>query len=210
MEAENETDGFRGIAALEFDDIKPAKIPDETPLILSIEPEYLVVEESYQRDLNQRSVQLIRKIVENWDWAHFKPPIVAETDQYFLVIDGQHTAIAAATHPDIQEIPVLVMRGREAEARARAFVSQNRDRIALSTLQIFHAEFVAGDRDAVRLMKLVIANGGEIPRTPPPRGEEKPQRRAARSCRRRKTSSGQPVFFAPEGECIPQRTAPET
>lgn len=165
---------FHGVGPLEFENLKPAAVPDEAPEILSIDPECLVIEESYQRDLTAKSYQLIRKIVETWDWMHFKPPIVAETDQYYLVIDGQHTAIAAATHPDIAEIPVMVLRGREAQARARAFVAQNRDRIALSALQIFHAEFVSGDKEAVRLLKLVLEHGGEIPRSPPARGAEKP------------------------------------
>jgi hypothetical protein len=42
--------------------------------------------------------------VANWDWRRFKPPVVARTATGLEVIDGQHTAIAAASHPDVLQI----------------------------------------------------------------------------------------------------------
>jgi hypothetical protein len=139
-----------------------------------VRPTDLQVEPAYQRDLSGRSISLIRKIVTGWDWAKFKPPVCAETAAGLFVIDGQHTAIAAASHPGIQTIPVLVVGAEKVERRADAFVAHNRDRLAMSAFQILHAEAVAGAPEAKAILESVTRAGGSIPRSPPPRDQAKP------------------------------------
>jgi hypothetical protein len=112
----------------------------------SVDPSTLIVEVGYQRDLSGKSLRLIKNIVANWDWAKFKPPVCAYSPDGLFVIDGQHTAIAAASHPGIKKIPVMVVHRPDIEDRAAAFVSQNMNRVAMSPLQIFHAQLVAGDK----------------------------------------------------------------
>ncbi len=63
-----------------------------------VKPSTLLVDERYQRGLSERSIKLIRKIVSEWDWRAFKPPVVVDVGAGLEVIDGQHTAIGAATH----------------------------------------------------------------------------------------------------------------
>ncbi|MCW5695814.1 MAG: hypothetical protein KIS96_03655 [Bauldia sp.] len=154
--------------------VKPAIIAGDVPKARLVRPTDLRVEPVYQRDLSAKSMKLIRKIVSGWDWAKFKPPVCAETKDGLFVIDGQHTAIAAASHPAIREIPVLVVTATHLERRAGAFVAHNRDRVAMSEFQIFHAEVAAGVDDAGNLLALAKSVGATIPRSPPRRGAAKP------------------------------------
>jgi hypothetical protein len=152
---------------------KPLERIAPTPEPRMVFPQQLLIEAAYQRDLSSRSMSLIRKIVNGWDWAKFKPPICAEGPTGLYVIDGQHTAIAAATR-GIRQIPVLVVSAKAVEERAGAFVSHNRDRLPMSPFQIIHAEAAAGDATARAVLALAEKTGAVIPRSAPPAGRAKP------------------------------------
>lgn len=155
--------------------MKPARMDLDRPEVRMARIADLKVERSYQRDMTPKSIALIRKIVTGWDWTKFKPPICAEKDDGSLVvIDGQHTAIAAASHPGLAALPVLVVKAATIEKRAESFVSHNRDRIAMSPLQLFHAEVAAGVEDAMGLLVVTKAVGITVPRSPPKKGSEEP------------------------------------
>lgn len=136
-------------------------------------PTELNVEPAYQRDLSGKSLTLIRKIVVGWDWAKFKVPICAETDDGLFIIDGQHTAIAAASHPEIKKIPIMIVSAAAIERRAEAFVAHNRDRVVMSPFQILHAEAAAGGKEAKAIIKIAACVGASIPRAAPPKGAAK-------------------------------------
>lgn len=102
-----------------------------------------MVDESYQRGLSERSVALIRKLVEGWDWRHFKAPCVTRVGGDYHVVDGQHTAIAAATLGI--EIPVLIVSDATLAERAQAFISHNKNRLSVTGLQLHRARVTAGD-----------------------------------------------------------------
>jgi hypothetical protein len=147
-------------------------VRNEPPTLMWVKPEELYVDESYQRGLSRKSIKLITSIVQAWDWTHFKPPIVVkdeDTDR-LLVIDGQHTAIAAATHPDIEKIPIMVVDAETLQARAKAFIGHNRDRIAISAMQLHHSAIVAEDPEAMGVDEVCKATGVVVVRYPPPNG----------------------------------------
>jgi hypothetical protein len=73
------------------------------------------------------------------------------TDEGTMVLDCQHTAIAAASHPGIHEIPVLLVDAPEQRDQASSFVALNRDRIGITTAQMHAAAVVAGDRAALAI-----------------------------------------------------------
>ncbi len=172
---EGDGTGSRRIAAVHMPpNMKPAPLTAAMPSFRIVAPASLLVEESYQRDLSARSIKLIRRIVTHWDWAKFKPPVCAETPDGLFVIDGQHTSIAAATHPGIAEIPVIVIDAAAVATRADAFVAHNRDRVAISELQIFLAEVAAGAAKATSINAAVEAGGGRVPRMVPVKGKAKP------------------------------------
>lgn len=140
----------RQIRPLNMRGIDAAAIASAKPRFDWVDPQTLFVEESYQRGLAENSVTLIRKIVGRWNWAHIKPPVcVRDSKGRLIVLDGQHTAIAAASHGNIPKIPVMIVEADSVKARATAFISQNRDRIILTPMHMHFAALAAGDEIAV-------------------------------------------------------------
>jgi hypothetical protein len=163
--------GFRPIKAIPITGVEPNQVRTGKPEFRWVDPTTLRVEERYQRDLSEKSITLIRRIVANWSWDSFKPPVCAVgDDDALMVIDGQHTAIGAASHPDISEIPVMVVDAAELAARAMAFVRHNSDRIAMTGNQIYYAALAAGDEVAVAMDEACRRAGVTILRNPPSRG----------------------------------------
>lgn len=158
-----------GIAVPQKRDAVMSRVPE----MRMVKPSDLQVEPAYQRDISGKSIKLIRKIVASWDWAKFKPPVCAETESGLFIIDGQHTAIAAASHPEITLVPVMVVAASRVERRAESFVSHNRDRLTMSAFQIFHAEVAAGVPEARSILAIAEAAGASIPRSAPLKGQAK-------------------------------------
>jgi hypothetical protein len=161
--------GYRKIARIAVPGIEPGGADMPKPVVQSVDPTTLLVDESYQRNLSERSVKLIRKIVADWDWRRFKPPVVAKIDGALHVLDGQHTAIAAATHPKITTIPIMIVKADNVEERARAFLGHNRDRIIVTATQMFVAAVAAGDESAVTVSQVCERAGVVILKNPPGR-----------------------------------------
>jgi len=57
----------------------------------------------------KRSKSLITRIVTEFSRSRFQPLTVAKVGDHFAIIDGQHRAIAAATHPSIASVPCWVV-----------------------------------------------------------------------------------------------------
>src|SRR5437879_2662783 len=140
----------RQIKPMNMRGVEPAVIASAKPKFDWVEPGTLYVEETYQRGIVENSLTMVRKIVGRWNWAHIKPPVcVRDAKGRLVVIDGQHTAIAAISHGGIPKIPVMVVEADSIAARAAAFLSQNRDRIALTATHMHYAALAAGDENAV-------------------------------------------------------------
>ncbi|GJD89416.1 hypothetical protein BHAOGJBA_2943 [Methylobacterium hispanicum] len=141
------------------------------PVFELVDPRDLWVDERYQRGLSERSFSLIRRILRIFDWRRFKPPVVTRTPEGHLhVIDGQHTAISAASHPKVLRIPVMVVEAADMASRAQAFIGHNKDRVAVTPMQIFHASLAAGDQEAAVVARTVAKAGARILRCPPRNG----------------------------------------
>lgn len=154
---------IRRIATVNMRGVTPALVSSSNPKFDWVDPGSLFVEESYQRGLTERSLTLIRKIVANWNWAHIKPPVcVHDNKGRLVVIDGQHTAIAALSHGRIPKIPVMIVEAKTLKDRATAFVSQNRDRLVLTPMQIHHAAVAAGEETAMAVAEACERSGASI------------------------------------------------
>lgn len=149
---------FRPIAPLALPHVKPAAVPAARPEFLWLAPAELLVDEAYQRDLTPRSIRLIEDIVAGFDWSRFAPPIVTEVDGAWHVVDGQHTAIAAATL-GVPAIPCFAVAIGSLAERALAFAGRNRDRIRALPFDIHRALVAAGDEDALTI-ELVLRDAG--------------------------------------------------
>ena len=159
---------IRQVEALALPDLVRADTGDQvTPIFRVVAPSDCWIEEKYQREISGRSVRLIAKIVANWNWRAFKPPVAVEVEGRLELIDGQHTAIAAATHGGIDAIPVMIVEAEQLEERASAFVQLNRDRLNVTGSQLHHALAAAGDEAAVKLNRVCAAAGVSVLKNPP-------------------------------------------
>ena len=133
------------------------------PKIAWLRLDELVIDESYQRDLSFRGRALIRRLVENWDWNCFKPLSVARCEGGgYEIIDGQHTAIAAATHGAIETLPCLVLDAATLAQRSKAFIGINRDRVALTPFALFRARLAAEDPEALAVDMALTSVGATL------------------------------------------------
>lgn len=161
---------LRQIKPLKINDVLPGLLDDEgKPEFEWVDPSTLYIEEKYQRNLTERSVRLIRKIYKDFQWTRFKPPVVSygEGGKLF-VIDGQHTAIAAISHPKIKKIPVMVVNAPSVKERATSFMGHNRDRLNVTSAQMFYSSVAAGDGVAMAAKKALDDTGCTILRFNPP------------------------------------------
>lgn len=131
------------------------------PELRWVPPGSLMVDEAYQRDLTVRSKRLIKKLIHEFAWRKMKPPIVVDTESGLHCVDGQHTAIAATTLR-IPEIPVFVVGAATLRDRAEAFVAHNKDRIAMTAMDIYRAKIAAGDADALDVANVCRRAGVDL------------------------------------------------
>lgn len=142
--------GVRKITAMPLPGLPLKPLKGRKPELKWVAPTSLLVDATYQRDLSQRSLRLIRKMVEQFAWNRMKPPVVVRVNGGLHIVDGQHTAIVAATLR-IAEIPVFVVEAETVDERARAFVGHNTDRVIVSPFDIYRALLASGDPDAVEV-----------------------------------------------------------
>lgn len=165
---------LRPIYAISLNGLSPNTPATGQPIFENIDPATLYVDGAYQRDVSERGVRQIKQMIECWEWSKFQPPVCtyAENDDgqtILKVLDGQHTAIAAASHPRINTIPVMIVEAADLEAQAKAFIGQNTDRLQVTKLQLHQAALIAGDEDALDIqqvceragVRLLLANNGK-------------------------------------------------
>jgi hypothetical protein len=152
---------LRRIEALQFPDVAPAVVAGKRPELRWLAPTDLYVDGTYQRDLSRKSLALIRTIYRSFAWNRVKPPIVVDESGRYHVIDGQHTAIAAASL-SLPELPCFIIEACALDERARAFGGHNTDRIAVSGIAIYNALRAAGDPDALDVERVCARAGVRI------------------------------------------------
>lgn len=170
---------LRAIEPINIADLDTAKPETGEPICERVDPRSLHVDPAYQRNVGKRGMHQIRKIVEAFCWSKFKPPICAYAEHdgktVLKVLDGQHTAIAAASHPHIDAIPVMIVEAADTASQAAAFVGQNTERLGVTALQIHAASVVAGDGDALTVEQVCARAGVTVLRNPPSHGAFKPR-----------------------------------
>lgn len=153
---------LRAIEPIDVTGMEPGMVELEKPTYTWVDPRELWVDARYQREMGDKSRRLIRGMVTAWDWAKFTPPKCARDGTRLVVTDGQTTAIGAASNPRIDLIPVQVVNMPELERQADAFVGLNRDRVALTPLQLFRASLLAGNPEAQTVLQVARNAGATI------------------------------------------------
>lgn len=159
---------LRQIKPVHFSDLVPQSLAQSEipPEFEWVPPTALYIEDKYQRRPTDRTMKLIKRIVRDFTWSKFKPPVCSygEGNKLF-VIDGQHTAIAAAAIPGLKKIPIMVVVSPSVRERAAAFMGHNRDRTAITPAQFFYSSLAAEDKTALALDKALKASGAVIMRS---------------------------------------------
>lgn len=163
-------ENLRLINPIGISGIEPKAPPTGKPAFDWVDPSKLFVDPAYQRDISERGYRQIRRIVADFDWTKFKPPICAivevEGRVVLKVVDGQHTAIAAASHPFISEIPVMLIEAPDGVSQANAFIGHNTERLGVTPLQLHQARLEAQDEDALTLEMVCMRANVRILKAP--------------------------------------------
>lgn len=146
--------------------------PGRAPEVIHLTIGQLVVNEEYQRGLSKPRLAAIRRQAKAWDWNAYEALNVAATDNpnIFEVVDGQGTAIAAATNGNIGILPCLLMAAETLQAKARAFVNINTVRAAPTPQDIYKGKLAAEDPVVVEVQKALDANGCRVVALQPAKG----------------------------------------
>lgn len=164
---------LRLICPIDLGDTEPSAPLTGVPIFEMVDPRILFVDPSYQRDLGPASIKHIRRIAGNFDWANFNPPICSfeEVDgsAVLKVINGQHTATAAASNPHIEQIPVMIVEAPAQASQAAAFISHNTNRLNVTATQMHAAAVTAGDEDALTVEQVCHRAGVSILKNNPGR-----------------------------------------
>jgi ParB-like nuclease domain len=135
----------------------------QRPTLAWLDKRLLKINAAYQRELSQgRSQKLIEKLSASFCWPHASVIVVAKSKKEYLIIDGQHRHAAAMRRDDIKDLPCLLIDAADVKDQVRAFVAHNKDRVALTTLALFHAGLSAGDGVETEVMRAAQAAGVEI------------------------------------------------
>lgn len=122
----------------------------------------LRIDSAYQREVGDRGVKNIRKIVETFAWRKFSPLVVAPREGgVYAVIDGQHRAIAAKLHGGMTQLPCPVITCSPRE-EADAFSTINVQVTRVHSQAIFKAKVAASDPAALAAEKCASAAGVRI------------------------------------------------
>lgn len=161
---------LRQIKAIRIEKELPASIldSDEKPTFEWVDPSSLYIEAKYQRNISDASLRLIKNIYKNFQWSRMKPPICAWAGDKLCIIDGQHTAIAAASHQKLKKIPVMVVNSAAFKDRAAAFMGHNKDRVMVTQSQLYYSAIAAEDEIALIAKKAMDETGVSIVRTNQP------------------------------------------
>ena len=106
----------------------------------------LMIDDRYQRAIADSGKLNIMRILGAFDWRKFAPIVVCpiEGTEVFAIIDGQHRATSALMHPDIDEVPCMVIDVSPAEA-AECFAAINGQVTSITRAQLHTARVAAGD-----------------------------------------------------------------
>lgn len=166
------------IAAVSVVGIEPRQPATGEPICERVDPTTLYVDHEYQRTIGERGRRQIRQIIENFCWTKFKPPICAYAEHegrtILKVLDGQHTAIAAASNPHIGSIPVMIVDAPDTQSQAAAFVGQNTQRLGVTSLQIHQAAVLAKEENALDVQNVCSRAGVRVLSCLPGSGRYRP------------------------------------
>ncbi len=153
------TEGLRAIdPSLGKTGLSRVTIRNKPPKLAFLPIEKLFIDDEYQRQLRPTTSKAIRRLAENFNWAHFSTvPVAALDDGNYAILDGQHRVHAAAAI-GIESVPCQIMK-IDRKAQAAAFAAINGDVTVMTVWALYKADLCAGSLWAVRANQ-VCRNAG--------------------------------------------------
>ena len=171
---------LRAVEPVDLLQIIPSSIQNDAPTTLMLRPTELWIDGRYQRDISRAGKKLILDIVENFSWHKFRAPVVTRDEEgRYVVIDGQHTAIGAASHPGIKKIPVSFIPMKDLREQALAFISHNTAKVNVPSIDLFFSKVTANDPTAVEVLEVLQKYGVSLARYLPSQGHYEPNQTIA-------------------------------
>lgn len=138
---------------------RPVVLADQpAPQLQWLPVAQMVIDDRYQRPLDQASRAAIQKIADGFDWMQFSAVLVAPiAGGRYAVIDGQHRVHAAAL-VGLETVPAMVVLADLAQ-QARAFVGVNTTARKITVHQMYRAALEAGEAWALAARDAVQAGG---------------------------------------------------
>lgn len=158
---------------IDTDAVDVSRDRGEMPRLGWVRIEDLVVDDSYQRGLTDKSWRKIRSIAEKFHWSLFTAVDIAPAGGgKYAIIDGQHRTHAAALC-GVEKVPCRVIIA-DRVVQARAFAAINGDVMNVTVWQIYKAALVAGEQWAIASRDLVAAAGCRLMEYNKPSHQKKP------------------------------------
>jgi hypothetical protein len=137
------------------------------PSLEQVPLDRLQVDPAYQRAVDgAQSRRIIRRMVQEWNWALCQPLSVSRrADGALYVLDGQHRLTGARERGDIHYLPCVIASNLDRAGEASTFVKLNTERQRLGENDVFMGMLAAGDPDAAQVQELMAGAGWTIART---------------------------------------------
>jgi len=126
-------------------------VQDEPGEFMYIDKTALVVDHSYQRNINPIKT---KAIASDWSWTACGAILVAKRTQGLYVIDGQHRVMAARKRTDIIQLPCLVFPSLGVTEEAKSFLTVQMMRKSVSAYEKFNALLVVEDTSALLVKRI--------------------------------------------------------
>jgi hypothetical protein len=134
--------------------------PGKPPVLAMVPISAIYVDHNYQRELKDKHVA---KILGGFSWAKFGALVLAvQKDGRFSVVEGQHRLEAARLHPQVHEVPAVIVEMVDMAGESQCFLAINRDRIAVTSIEQYWAGLTAGDADCATIARVLNAAGCDI------------------------------------------------
>lgn len=141
------------------------EVQDQPGRMQMIDKHELLVDRTYQRDLNDRKS---RDMARDWSWYACGVIVVAERDGKRYVVDGQHRVCAAMRRSDIRSLPCIVFQSAGVMQEASAFLVTQTKRKPVTAVEKFRALVAIGDQEALLVDDLVRKAGRTMDKTAKP------------------------------------------
>lgn len=134
-------------------------IIDAPGVLMEIPKGQLQVDYEYQRAIVKARIPKIRN---EWSWVACGTLVVADRNNTFYIVDGQHRWAAAMERADIKTLPCLVFESNETAKEARGFVHINLNRKPPKSAEQFRTMLCAREESAVQLSSLISKYGYKV------------------------------------------------